>query len=129
MILCTLAGPDPRAFNTSRRGAEVGKPLRDGESYLFEKRRAEVGATLSSKFTGLCHRYQLSRVLLDMTVAARYVLLAFSLPVGLWSRVLSFRAAEQGSPQRRPGRLGYERRSCLSSLEFLLGPGAEQLDI
>jgi hypothetical protein len=40
MILCTLAGPDPRAFNTSRRGAEVGKPLRDGESYLFEKRRA-----------------------------------------------------------------------------------------
>jgi hypothetical protein len=75
MILCTLDGPDPRAFNTSRRGAEVGKPLRDGESYLFEKRRAEVGATLSSKFTGLCHRYQLSRALLDMTVAARYALL------------------------------------------------------
>src|SRR6266851_6785242 len=33
----------PASLSTSRRGAEVGKPLRDGESYLFEKRRTEVG--------------------------------------------------------------------------------------
>src|SRR5712692_10373505 len=44
----------PASLSTSRRGAEVGKPLRDGERYLFEKRRAEGGATLSSKSLPVC---------------------------------------------------------------------------
>jgi len=42
MIFCTLTGPDPRAFDTSRRGAEVGKPLRNGGIYFLGKRRTRT---------------------------------------------------------------------------------------
>jgi hypothetical protein len=62
MILCTLAGPDPRAFNTSRRGAEVGKPLRDGGELSFRKaarRNANAGV--------LARQWHLSAVALLFT--------------------------------------------------------------